>query len=356
MITPTCSAQATQYFAKAEKDIVDRKHALGRSEERLYTLQHKLVEHRSFIAACKAKIVWIEKHIAYLSRPWPFCTRKGWAKRIAAEERDNVDRKRELGEPISGYGPTTYKYEKSIEEAIEATNHISREISRFSHNTVVSIGAVVDSTTNFNEVNDTIATVERSLFESAQAIAAAEGEIAAGKELIVEAEKDLSAWKYAMALRQAGADGESEIVCELVKSGAKIDRQDEYGRTALLIAAESGHAQVVDELLDCGAEIDHQNEDGATALLLASWSGRNQVVHKLLDRGAQIDGQNKNGWTALLAASCAGHTTAVRELLDRGADIRHQDGRGCTALHWAVPSPFHAGRCRRTVFASAMWR
>jgi len=127
-------------------------------------------------------------------------------------------------------------------------------------------------------------------------------------------------------------------------------------RTALLIAAESGHAQVVDELLDCGAEIDHQNEDGATALLLASWSGRNQVVHKLLDRGAQIDGQNKNGWTALLAASCAGHTTAVRELLDRGADIRHQDGRGCTALHWAVPSPFHAGRCRRTVFASAMWR
>ena len=56
----------------------------------------------------------------------------------------------------------------------------------------------------------------------------------------------------------------------LLDAGAKIDNQDDRGRTALMIAAERNHGHMVEILLDAGADSSIRDKNGSTALDLAA--------------------------------------------------------------------------------------
>ena len=53
-----------------------------------------------------------------------------------------------------------------------------------------------------------------------------------------------------------------DVVSELLKQGADIDKAADGGYTPLIIASKNGHGEVVSVLLDQGADIDKPKNDG----------------------------------------------------------------------------------------------
>ena len=63
----------------------------------------------------------------------------------------------------------------------------------------------------------------------------------------------------------------------------EINKQNEYGTTALIEASDQGHKEIVEILLqDKRIEINKQNEYGTTSLIEASDQGHKEIVEMLL--------------------------------------------------------------------------
>ena len=139
------------------------------------------------------------------------------------------------------------------------------------------------------------------------------------------------------ALMIAAERGHIETVKLLINNKADINLTNNWGNTALMIAAERGHIETVKLLLDRGADINSRNNAGKTALMTATLSGFTEMVKLLLDRGADINSRNNVGETALMMAAKNGHLETIKLLLDKGADINSRNNVvGETALMMAA--------------------
>jgi ankyrin repeat protein len=89
--------------------------------------------------------------------------------------------------------------------------------------------------------------------------------------------------------RWAARDGDLEAVAAALKEGMPVDVKDEYGDTALNLAAEYGHLEIVEHLMAAGADIENLGGAQKTPLMNATFAGRINVVQYLLDKGARIN-------------------------------------------------------------------
>ena len=77
---------------------------------------------------------------------------------------------------------------------------------------------------------------------------------------------DLTALMWASGYSaEAGVKDVDQVMTLLIERGARLDEQDNRGRTALMIAAELGHAGAVDLLLAHGADKSLKDKQGKTA-------------------------------------------------------------------------------------------
>ena len=111
-----------------------------------------------------------------------------------------------------------------------------------------------------------------------------------------------------------------EIVKLLLNAGADIDKQNNNGNTALILASLDNYVEIVELLLNAGADIDKQNNKGNTALFYASKDNNIEIVKLLLNADADIDKQNNNGDTALILSAMDNNREMVELLLDYYAD------------------------------------
>jgi ankyrin repeat protein len=78
--------------------------------------------------------------------------------------------------------------------------------------------------------------------------------------------------------------------------GARLDCQDEWGATGLMIAAKNGHISVVATFLENGSDanaiIHSRNRYGRTALMMAAQKNHPRVVETLLENGADVEAKN----------------------------------------------------------------
>lgn len=83
-----------------------------------------------------------------------------------------------------------------------------------------------------------------------------------------------------------------------------INVRDEYGDTALIIAARNGRTGIVKELLQvAGVDVNARREHGKTALMHAAKNGKIEMVKDLLRMpGINLDVVDKYGRNALMYA------------------------------------------------------
>ena len=96
--------------------------------------------------------------------------------------------------------------------------------------------------------------------------------------------------------------------------------------------ADEIRADMVGVLLDRGAKLDKTDNDGWTALMWAAWSGLEKVAEVLLERGAGTGFADRQGNTALIIAAQRGQAGIVKLLLARGAAKGAANQHGLTAL------------------------
>ena len=102
-----------------------------------------------------------------------------------------------------------------------------------------------------------------------------------------------------MAIHGAVVMGDMKMVQQHIDAKTDLNAKDEYGATALTVAATFDKPEIVKLLLDAGANVNATSGDGSTALHTAAFFGRTEIVKLLLSNGVDTEIRNNFGATAL---------------------------------------------------------
>jgi len=114
-------------------------------------------------------------------------------------------------------------------------------------------------------------------------------------------------------------------------------QNNDYGRSALHLAASWGHLAIVKRLLEGGADLTLRDEDGYTALDYARQQGKSEVVALLSEpRYAMSDSMGEAVYKA--AYDC--NEAELRRLIDLGGNVNwhNPEVRRRMCLAWAPAS------------------
>lgn len=114
--------------------------------------------------------------------------------------------------------------------------------------------------------------------------------------------------------------------------GIDLNRTNQVGENALMLAVFRGRRDLADKLIKAGADV---NKTGWTPLHYAAATGNNDLVKLLLEHHAYIDAESPNLTTPIMMAARGGHILTVRLLLDEGADFQVKNDQGMTAIDFA---------------------
>ncbi|HNT18244.1 MAG TPA: ankyrin repeat domain-containing protein [Acidobacteriota bacterium] len=145
-------------------------------------------------------------------------------------------------------------------------------------------------------------------------------------------------------LMVASSLGMEDIVKLLLSHGADINAQTDYGKSAVMLAAEigKGNATIVKLLIDRGCNLKIRTKTGENILLAAikgSSGEKLETVKILIDKGVDVNCKNDMGETSLQWAAFYGHYVTVKLLIENGAAINDADNKGKTCLMWASGGP-----------------
>ncbi|HEY5667267.1 MAG TPA: ankyrin repeat domain-containing protein [Gammaproteobacteria bacterium] len=122
-------------------------------------------------------------------------------------------------------------------------------------------------------------------------------------------------------LQWAVFEVEVDEVRRLLEAGADVALTNNYGASAMSLAAEIGHAEIISLLLEAGADPDSPNPEGQTALMSVARTGKVDAARTLLDHGASVDARESwGGQSALMWASARRHPEMMALLIEHGAD------------------------------------
>ncbi|MEZ9597013.1 ankyrin repeat domain-containing protein [Shewanella sp. 10N.261.52.F9] len=135
------------------------------------------------------------------------------------------------------------------------------------------------------------------------------------------------------ALIVAAYEGQFDRVSELVRQGADINIQDRDGWSALL---SSETANVARFLIQNGADIHAVSNSQVNALMMAVDIGDKGLVSHLIEHKINVNSQSKTGHSPLMIAIPSSDLALVSYIFDNGADINAQTTRGWSPLMIAV--------------------
>jgi ankyrin repeat protein len=145
-----------------------------------------------------------------------------------------------------------------------------------------------------------------------------------------------------------------DVMQLLIDRGLDPNVTNAIGYSPLMLAARNGSAKAARFLLDNGAKVDAENNEGKTALMFADWDllsteefhrtpkGKGkpplkaETTRLLLERGANPNHKANRGVTPLIEAACRPAIDKTLALIEAGARINDEDDKGRTALTLAI--------------------
>ncbi|XP_037758929.1 ankyrin repeat and death domain-containing protein 1B isoform X5 [Chelonia mydas] len=115
-----------------------------------------------------------------------------------------------------------------------------------------------------------------------------------------------------------------------------LNKQDEKGKKAFLLAAEKGHVEMIYNLISLKLFTSEKDKEGNTAVHLAAKNGHCEVLEVLLNQWKEINELNQNGETPFYLAVEGGHEKCAELLLEAGSDINISNKHNSNALHIAT--------------------
>lgn len=134
-----------------------------------------------------------------------------------------------------------------------------------------------------------------------------------------------------LQLLQAASSGNGAQVKVLLASGAQVNTVDEWGNTALLLAAQEGSIDTVQELLRAGALVNGRG-GAMTPLGAAALRGHTTVARMLIRGKADVNAVGGNEQTALMNAVSLNRLEVAKVLVEAGANTRALDRAGDSLL------------------------
>ena len=139
----------------------------------------------------------------------------------------------------------------------------------------------------------------------------------------------LERWELVMT---AARRGDLQSLESLLGKRAGVRGRDQYGLTALHLAAIKGHSDAVALLAGSGCmDIECEDVEGHRPLHLAVEGGCAEAVDLLLDMGADAHARTKLGATPLQMADAMGYDDISQLLRGRGAGADEASEQLCIA-------------------------
>ena len=121
--------------------------------------------------------------------------------------------------------------------------------------------------------------------------------------------------KSYLIARQKEYKNKVKIARLLLKQGAKVNEQSQFGNTALMNAIWYNYRELAELFLEYQADVNLNNRNGMTPLMLAVLQKNMVMVKSLLSKGAKVKLKNQKGETALSIAQKEGHKEIIELLL-----------------------------------------
>lgn len=143
-------------------------------------------------------------------------------------------------------------------------------------------------------------------------------------------------WERGMEVIETIKVRDEDLAEELAQGAVDHGATDEFGSTALILAARGGLEQLVTTILEQpGVSVNAQNHFGSTALICAATNGHLAICEKLLQHGADVDIRTRIGGTALGKAAGSGQDAVCRRLVEAGASLDFRTKLGDSAADLA---------------------
>lgn len=146
---------------------------------------------------------------------------------------------------------------------------------------------------------------------------------------------------YRSLLHAAAEEGDIKTIKTLLQSGADVNAQDNWGRTALHYSIKRNDFDAIKLLLNSKADANLKDNRGDTVLMEALRCKRSfEVVKLLLNHGSEVNSISSWDSSTPLHEACnpGGNFETVELLLKNGAGVNARGTWGKTALHYAVMS------------------
>ena len=125
------------------------------------------------------------------------------------------------------------------------------------------------------------------------------------------------------------------IAEELIKNGADVNFKSDENWTALMFASFYGHYNIADFLLKNNSDTSIKNNQGFDALLIALFYKREDIAKLLIEHKADVNTKNNDGMFPLIYACNYDNSEILKLLLYNGAYINNKNNNGTTALMYA---------------------
>lgn len=140
-----------------------------------------------------------------------------------------------------------------------------------------------------------------------------------------------------MELEQLEAKLKEATVVQLKTVAEAAAKEKVQKGEALVLAAQGGVGYAVDAQLAAGADVNHMDDEyGATALMVAALKGHTDVAATLIAADADVNVSDETGSTALMLAAQGGYADVANVLLDTKRVDLEAEWNGMTALQIAL--------------------